>query len=132
DRNRGGCRFYSEHGGGFPRCENRSHPTTSQVGRHHGQSFVVTPPPAECALHILAPDVAPPAPNLAECNHSPRFVRRPHADEPTNRRRRLLRARRERPCRRYAAKYKNKFSPPNGDCHVTLSRIWLPLYLIFS
>jgi len=33
---------------------------------------------------------------------------------------------------RYAAKYKNKFSPPNGDCHVTLSRIWLPLYLIFS
>ena len=44
----------------------------------------------------------------------------------------LLRARRERPCRRYAAKYKNKFSPPNGDCHVTLSRIWLPLYLIFS
>jgi hypothetical protein len=45
---------------------------------------------------------------------------------------RLLRARRERPCGRYAAKYKNKFSPPNGDCHVTLSRIWLPLYLIFS
>ena len=45
---------------------------------------------------------------------------------------RRLRARHKRPCGRYAAKYKNKFSPPNGDCHVTLSRIWLPLYLIFS
>jgi hypothetical protein len=31
---------------------------------------------------------------------------------------RRLRARHKRP-RRRAAKYKNKFSPPNGDCHVT-------------
>src|SRR5215467_321907 len=97
--------------GGFPPvARNRSHLTTSQVGRHHGQSFVVILRPAECDLHVLALDVARLGQTLAECNHSLGFVGRPTADESNHRHRRLLRPRRERPRGTCAAEQRDELA----------------------
>src|SRR5262245_30448579 len=50
-----------------------------------------------------------------------RSSRRIDRSKKSDHRHRLLRPRRERPCRR-AAERNNKFSPPDVDCHATLPR----------
>src|SRR5262245_64879970 len=75
------------------------HLTAYQVSCEVGQSIILILRPAILDRHILAFDVPAFADALPECGHKTCSVGgRRAAEEPDHRHRRLLRARRERPC----------------------------------
>src|SRR5262249_20704911 len=84
---------------------NHSNLATNQVGRQRRQLVVLTLCPAIFDRHVLALDIASFFQALAERAHKVREqIRRSAVEESDHRHRRLLRARRERPCSRRAAR----------------------------
>src|SRR5262249_44866301 len=72
--------------------------TAYQIGCEIGQSVVLVLRPAILNRHILALDVAGFTEALAECGQKAGISRPRAVEESYHRHRRLLRARRERPC----------------------------------
>src|SRR5262245_59903533 len=88
------------------------HLTAYQIGCEVGQSVDLVLRPAILNRHILALDVAGFTKALAECGQiSCTIDRRRAAEEPNHRHSRLLRARRERPCRRAAGQRDERAAP---------------------
>src|SRR5215475_5019958 len=88
------------------------HLTAYQIGCEVGQSVDLVLRPAILNRHILALDVAGFTKALAECGQiSCTIDRRRAAEEPNHRHSRLLRARRERPCRRAAEQRDERAAP---------------------
>src|SRR5262245_64168587 len=86
------------------------HLTAYQIGCEIGQSVVLVLRPAILNRHILALDVAGFTKALAECGQKAGINRPRAVEESYHRHRRLLRARRERPCRRRAAEKRDELA----------------------
>src|SRR5262249_30653977 len=106
-----------------------------QVGRHRWQTIVSTFGPAVFDRHVLALDITGLAQSLKECTHKVRVqVGRFAVEESDDLHRRLLRARRERPCSRRAAEQCDEVAPFHLRGHSmtssarasSLSGIWRP------
>ena len=118
--NRGGC---------SPGCYrrlavrgNHGHPAANQIGRQRGQTIVVTFRPAIFDRHGLALDIPGLAQALAKRGQKVCILAgRPGVEEAYHWRRRLLRARRERPCNR-AAEKRDELAPPHVG-HRAYSRL---------
>src|SRR5262249_26542594 len=115
DRNRRGCRLGRECRAWSTGCDDHRHLTANQVCGQPRQPIVVALRPAIFDCHVLTLDEAGLFQALAERGYRVRKrVRRPAAQEPDHRRRRLLRARRERPRRRCAADKRGEGAPPDS------------------
>jgi hypothetical protein len=91
--------------------DDRGHLAANQIGRHCGQSIVLTLGPAVFDEHVLAFSVAGFAQALAEGGgHIHIFPGRSPIEEPDHGHRRLLRVRRQRP-RRCAAEKRDELAP---------------------
>jgi hypothetical protein len=98
DRNRRGCRF-GRHRRRRATRDNHGHLTANQIGRQCRQSVVLVVRPEVFGRHVPALDIAGFGKALVERAHTGHNqIRRSGVEEPDHRQRRLLRARRERPC----------------------------------
>src|SRR5262249_20787275 len=115
NRNRRGRRFGRQR----RRCGGRGDDgdlLLNQIDRQRWQSVILAVRPAVLDRHVLTLDVAGFLQTLPEpSHHRPVAVRRSAVEKPNRRHRRLLRARRERPCCRRAAE--------KGDERATLHSI---------
>src|SRR5262249_5221056 len=79
-------------------CNDYRDPSGDKISRQYWQSVILTVGPTEGDVNVLAFDLARVPQSQPKCHLVPsRFARRPAAEEPDHRHRRLLRARRERP-----------------------------------
>src|SRR5262249_24369274 len=86
-------------------------PSGDKIGRQYWQSVILTVGPTEGDLNVLAFDIARVPQSQPKCHLvRSRFARRPAAEEPDHRHRRLLRARRERPRGRRAAEQRDELA----------------------
>src|SRR5262245_15389012 len=84
-------------------CNDYRNPSGDKISRQYWQSVILTVGPTEGDVNVLPFDIARVPQSQPKCHLVPsRFARRPAAEEPDHRQRRLLRAHRERPCRRAA------------------------------
>src|SRR5262249_10845561 len=96
-------------------CNDYRDPSGDKIGRQHWQSVILTLGPAEGDMNVLAFDIARVPQSQPKCHLVPsRFARRPAAEEPDHRQRRLLRARRQRPSGYTAAEKSDEFPPPQS------------------
>jgi hypothetical protein len=101
DGDRRGCRLCCERCTGTSGRSNHGDLAASQLGRQLRKSIDLILGPAVYDRHVLALDIAGVLQALAKCAQSVRVgVRQCGVEEPDNRHRRLLRARREWPGRR--------------------------------
>src|SRR5262245_2164759 len=86
-----------------------------QLARHLRQTIDSTFGPAVDDRDVLTLDESDLFQALAECGKTRcHAIRRPAVEKADHRHRRLLRARRERPCRHTAAEKCDEFPPPHG------------------
>src|SRR5204862_4988933 len=98
-----------------PDAEQNGHRTADQLRRQRRQSIVLPIGPAKLDDDVLTLDEAGLAQALAECSHKVSGIRRRSAaHEADHRQRGLLRARPERPGRRYATENTEKFPPSHA------------------
>ena len=116
DGDRSGYRLGRERrSGASGRGDHRDLPT-NQFGRQSGQPIHLILSPAVFDRHVLALDIAGVLQALAECAQAVRdHVRRSGFEKSDHRHRRLLRARRARPCRRCAAEQRDELAPPDVE-----------------
>src|SRR5262249_16976844 len=92
-------------------CNDYRDPSGDKISRQYWQSVILTVGPTEGDVNVLAFDIARVPQSQPKCHLIPsRFARRPAAEEPDHRHRRLLRARRERACSR-AAEQRYELAP---------------------
>src|SRR5215211_3183961 len=115
NRNGRGCRLRSDRRiGGTCRSDN-VHSTPNQIGNKRRQSVVLALCPAVLDRHVLAFHVSAFIEALMECCQRISGVAgRPTAEESDHRHRRLLCARRERPCHGSAANQGDELAPPHA------------------
>ena len=112
DGDRRGCRLGRErHRGTFDR-DDHGDPPANQFGRQRRQPIELSLGPAVFDRHVLALDIAALLQGLAKYAQIVRVrrVRRCGAEEPNHRHRRLLPARRQRPCGRCAAEQRDELA----------------------
>jgi hypothetical protein len=104
--------------------DNHVHFAAGKLGRDFADAVDVSLSPPIFDDDALAVVPAEFAESLHECRYQRAGRRGRGRPEETDspQAARLLRARRERPLHRRAAKRANEFSPSDVDCHVTLSR----------
>jgi len=111
DWNRRSRPFGSESAGVATRNEHR-HLTANEISRQRGQTIELTFRKTVFDRHVLALDISGCVQSTTECvERNPQRVGRPGDKESDHRHRRLLRARRERPCGRRAAEERDEFAP---------------------
>ena len=111
DRDRRCCSFGRERGRVAGRGDH-GHPAADQISHQCRQAIVLALQPVVLDRHVLAVDVAGFVEAFAERGHKARVgIGRPVSDKPDHRQRRLLRARRERPRSRRAAKKRDEIAP---------------------
>ena len=95
--------------------------TANQLGDQAWQPIVVAFPPSVLDCDVLAIDIAGIGQPLLEIGQtSARLVSRCQVNKSDHRQRRLLCVRRDRPCRRRAAKRDDEFSSLDVNCHATV------------
>src|SRR5262249_30015595 len=130
DGYRGLCRFGGERSRSTGRRDHL-HLAMNQIGYQCRQSVVLPLRPPPFDRYVAALDVTGSAQPLAKCGDGPRVATlgRSGVDEPDHRRRRLLRARRERP-RRRAAEQRDEatavHSITSSAMATSLPGIWRP------
>jgi hypothetical protein len=93
--------------------ENHAHRTADEIGRQFRQSIESSLRPNIFDADVAVLDIASFVQSLAERgNLVAQHSRRPAAEKPDHRHRRLLRARRERPRRRRATEQRDELAPP--------------------
>ena len=121
-RDRRGRRFGVNDRRSAADCNDYRDPSGDKIGRQYWQSVILTVGPTEGDVNVLAFDIARVPQSQPKCHLvRSRFARRPAAEEPNHRHRRLLRARRERPRGCRAAKQGDELTPPQVD-HATTSQ----------
>jgi hypothetical protein len=96
------------------------HLATNHVGHHRGHAIIVALQPMILDRHVLALDIAGFGEAFTECGRTGSGVSgRPSMNKRDHRHRRLLRARRERPCDSRAADRGYELPPSNVDGHLT-------------
>src|SRR5262245_20015672 len=112
DRDRRGCRLGRKLA--TSGRDDRGDRSASQFGRQRRQSIDLILSPAVDDRYVVALDIAGVLEALVECAQTiHRRVRRLAVAEPDYRHRRLLRARRKRPCHRRAAEQGDELAPPH-------------------
>src|SRR5262249_58109250 len=116
DRN-GCCRRLCRQGGRrAASCDDHTHMTVGELRRKCRQSIVLALRPPILDRDILTLDIACFFQALAKRAQTVRIqVRRGSAEKSDHRHRRLLRARRERPCDDRAANKRDELAPPNAE-----------------
>jgi hypothetical protein len=110
DRDRRGRSFGREGSRGAGGRGDNGHATPDEVSYERWQAIVLALQPVVLDRHILTIDVAGFVETLTERSGTAR-IGRPAVDEADYRHRRLLRARRERPCRHRAADQRDELAP---------------------
>src|SRR5262249_24764274 len=96
-------------------CNDYRDPSGHKISPQHWQSVILTVGPTEGDVNVLAFDIARVPQSQPKCHLVPsRFARRPAAEEPDHRQRRLLRARRERPSGYTAAEQRYELAPSHS------------------
>src|SRR5258708_214111 len=114
NRNRRGRRLGRECGSGALRS-NYCYLTADEIGRKCQQPVILACGPAVFDPDVLALDISAVGQTLPECRDNRRIVaKRPAVEEPDHRHRRLLPARRERPCHGCTAKKRDELAPPHS------------------